>query len=432
MKTPVHSSYIRRRDMDSVLNCLVTDDVGPGNAYARFMAQIRETLGCEYAAGLRSPVEALKTALSLLGLPEGARVACSALSPSYYGYAIRGAGFEPVWLDVLPASGAADPAELGRLRQKQAVAAASRAQGTGAETVTGTATGAGAPAVSAIDGGDAVAIETASISKAAITLEAAEAPETAETPGLLEARSERAPIGAGGAAGGGDGGSWAPVRALVLAGPFGIMPAFEAFLESGLPIIEDITQTLGAYSSLRKAGDTGAITLLSLESGGHITAGEGALLIAKGKREAAALRSVIEAMPRESLMSDMNASLGLAQLKELPRFQEKRKELYGLFQRALLQSRHGLLAQEGEGEPSYFAFPAVLRSGARDVRAYARKKDIETEEASAGTMLPLLSEDEWPLPQARALCLRCILFPLHPRIGGAGAQRIVKVLSTLP
>jgi perosamine synthetase len=338
MKTPVFSSYIRRRDMDSVLNCLVTDDLGPGAAYTRFMAQVREFLACEYVAGLRSPVEAVRVAVRCLGLSAGDGVACSAFSPAYYAYALAAEGLAPAWIDVLPASGAIDP--------------------------------------------EAVSKEGA--------------------------------------------------KAAVISGPFGIMPNFEALSEAGLPLVEDISHTVGAYSSLRKAGESGAICVLSLEAGGQFTSGEGALVFARGKREAAALRSAVESMPRETLMSDMNASLGFAQLKEFPRFQERRKELFGLFQRALLQSRHGLLTQEGEGEPSYFAFPVVLRSGARDVRAYARKKEIETEEPSAGTVLAALDEAEPPLPQARALALRCVLFPLHPRIGAGAAQKIIKVLSTLP
>ena len=38
MNIPVHSSYIRRKDMDSVLNCLVSDAVGPGELAERLQA----------------------------------------------------------------------------------------------------------------------------------------------------------------------------------------------------------------------------------------------------------------------------------------------------------------------------------------------------------------------------------------------------------
>jgi dTDP-4-amino-4,6-dideoxygalactose transaminase len=286
-------------------------------------------------------VEALRIAVDALGLEKGSGIVVSALSPSYYRFAIEDRGFVPLIADTLPASGAIDP---------QAMAAFARAG----------------------------------------------------------------------------------AKAAIVFGAYGILPGFDALAEAGIPIIEDISMTVGGYSSLRKAGDSGLVSVMSLEAGTAITSGEGALVFAKGKREAAAVRSGIERLPREMLMSDMNASLGYAQLKELPRFLEKRKELYGLFQRALLQSRHSLLAQEGEGESAYFSFPVVLRSGAKDVRAYAKKKDIETDEAAAGTILEAMPEGDDSCPQARSLALRCVLFPLHPRIGKTAAQRIVKVLATLP
>ncbi len=346
--------------MDSVLNCLVTDDVGPGAAYQRFMTQARELLACEYAAAFRSPIDALRLALDALALEPGSGVIVSAFSPAYYDFVIREKGLTPLVADVDPLSGAIDPQDAQRLAKENA-------------------------------------------------------------------------------------------RVLLVSGSMGIMPDFDKLCELGLPIIEDISHSLGAFRSLRKAGDSGTLVLMSLESGSYVTAGEGALLFAKGKRDAAALRNCTEALPREMLMSDMNASLGFAQLRDLGKFQEKRKELYALYHRAILQSRHSILCQEGSsslqtnatevessvpladgGEPSYFAFPVVLCSGVKDVKAYARKKDIETQEAFFGTILEGGTLAEEACPQARSLAMRCLLFPLHPRVSKTVAQKIIKVLATLP
>jgi perosamine synthetase len=327
--------------MDSVLNCLVTDDVGPGSAYLRLLGQAKEIFACEYAAAFRSPIDALRTALEALGLEKGSGVIVSALSPDYYYYVIKDQGFEPLVADVNPQSGAIDPVAASAL-----------------------------------------------------------APQNA--------------------------------RAIIVSGSLGIMSDFERLLELGLPIVEDVSQTIGAFVSLRKSGDSGTLVLMSLESDSYVTAGEGALLFAKGKREGAVLKNLSEALPREMLMSDMNASLAMAQLRDLAKFYEKRKELYALFHRSLLQSRHAVLEQEGEGEPSYFAFPVVLRSGAKEVRSYARKKEIETLEAFEGTIISKGRMPDDACPQARSIALRCLLFPLHLRVGRTAAQKIVKVLATLP
>lgn len=341
MNVPVFSSYIRRRDMDAVLNRLVTDDLGPGAAYQSFMEQAQGFFAQEASVGLRSPLEALDFALAALGLDEGAGVIISAYSPSYYEYVLRRRSLRSLIADVIPSSGSIDPAQVVALSQEGA-------------------------------------------------------------------------------------------RALVIHSPMGLMPDFEALKSLGLPIIEDISHSLGAKRGERSAGENGDLCVLSMESGGIITSGEGALVLARGKREAAVIRNMAGELPRELFMSDMNAALGQAQLRDLGKFQERRREFFGLFQRAVMQSRHGLLSQDGEGEPSYYALPLILQSGAKEVCAYAKKKEIETELAFSATIAGSGRLTEGQCPQAAALALRCVAFPLHPRIGKADAQRIAKVLATLP
>jgi perosamine synthetase len=223
MSTPVYSSYIRRKDMDSVLNCLVTDSIGPGETYKKFTEVLNESLGAEYSAAFRSPVSALACALDCLALEPDAGVIISAAAPAYYLYVLKKAGFRPLVADIDLNSGAILPEAVAELQQKGA-------------------------------------------------------------------------------------------RAMIVSGNFGIMSDFPRLLEAGMPIIEDISYTMGAYVDTRKAGDSGAMVMLSLESGGLFTSGEGAILFAKGKREASVIRNTFDALPSELKLSDMNASLGLAQL----------------------------------------------------------------------------------------------------------------------
>ena len=61
--------------MDTVLNCLVTDSVGPGEYLDRFQKSAREALGFEFGFAVRSPLVALGLALDSLALTEGDAVA---------------------------------------------------------------------------------------------------------------------------------------------------------------------------------------------------------------------------------------------------------------------------------------------------------------------------------------------------------------------
>ena len=104
MSIPVFRTYIRRKDMDTVLNCLVTDSVGPGEYLDRFQKSARESFGFDFGFALRSPLAALGLALDSLALSEGDAVALPALAPAYYAEVLQARGMRPVFVDAAPDS----------------------------------------------------------------------------------------------------------------------------------------------------------------------------------------------------------------------------------------------------------------------------------------------------------------------------------------
>jgi len=340
MSIPVFCSYIRRKDMDTVLNCLVTDSVGPGEYLDRFQKSAREALGFDACAAVRSPAIALGVALEALGLAEGDAVAVPAFAPAYYARELAARRLVPVFVDVLPDSADLDLASVASLEPKPKV--------------------------------------------------------------------------------------------LVLHEALGNLPDPEEVASLGLAIIEDMSEAIGAYRGERRAGSIGQLAIVGLEHGSLVTSGGGALLAAAGRREAQVLRNLAESLGSELRMTDYNAALGLAQLRDMESAIAKRRELATLFAQSLARTRHRQLSQGGEGEPGYWAFPVALESGMKDARAYAKKKEIETECAFEDSLLARGLVPEGLCPNARSISLRCLLFPLHQRVGGAGAQRISKVLATLP
>jgi perosamine synthetase len=167
MSIPVFCSYIRRKDMDTVLNCLVTDSVGPGEYLDRFQKSARESLGFEYGFALRSPHLALSLALEALGIVEGEAVAVPALAPAYYASVLAAKRVLPLYVDVNPDNGSIDWSALEKAAPKP--------------------------------------------------------------------------------------------KALILFEAVGIMPDPEAVRASGLLVIEDLSQALGAYSGESRAGSLGQV-----------------------------------------------------------------------------------------------------------------------------------------------------------------------------
>jgi dTDP-4-amino-4,6-dideoxygalactose transaminase len=223
-----------------------------------------------------------------------------------------------------------------------------------------------------------------------------------------------------------------PVKALYLAEPWGIMPDPEHLSELGIPIIEDATYSIGSISGEHKAGFLGTFTIIGLEHASSITAGGGALLYAPGRRDSQALRNSTDSLVAEERMSDVNAALALSQIKDLEKFIVKRRELSDLYAQSLARAHRRPLAPACEGESASFGCVVVLESAVKDVRAYAKKKDVNTVMAFDDTCAAAGMVPEGSCPLAASLVNRSVAFPLNQRIGKTAAQKIAKVLATLP
>lgn len=324
--------------MDTVLNCLVTDSVGPGEYAEKFLKNARETFGFEAAVALRSPYLALLLALRKLGLPPGAKVGLSPLAPLYHLNAVEDSDYSPIFIDH----------------------------------------------------------------------------------DLHTCAPELATLGQSGCS------------AFILFDVFGMLPDKKELEKTALPVIEDMTQALGAYRGGTRAGSFGSFTVYGLENSSLVTTGGGALLFASSRRDAPVIRNIAETTPAELLLTDYNAALGLAQLKELDSALQKRKELEEAFRIELARTRHKTFKQEDEGECGHYAFPIALESGMKDVIIHAKRNGIESAPAFEQSIIAAENFPGDECPGAHALAARSILFPLHQKIGGKDAQIIGKVIATLP
>ncbi len=394
--------------MDAVLTCMVSDSIGPGTLSHQLASDLASYLGVEPGVCVRDYVGAIDVALTAVGAVAGDRIAISALAPDVYRTVLEKRGLRPLLLDVDPASG---------------------------------------------------------------TL-------------LIERVQQAAAEG---------------VRAVIVHYTVGIIPDIEAIVETGVPVIEDVSEGLGGMTAERRIGSYGQYVIVGLEPEHIITCGGGAAVLAGGKRERSELKRVSETLPREVLLSDMNAALGIQQVKRVEQFVQKRREIAAIYNRALLRGRHRMLMQPGDAENVFHSFAVVLAGGAREVIQYSRKKQVECVYAFEKSLFATISEptraadngaraeDGAPdddavdpridgaagsaqrsgnsqgggadpvgtidtvangaagipdsdavdrlragYPGARALLLRCVLFPLYPVLPKREVDRIEKVVTTLP
>jgi len=335
---PIFRPTIKRRDMDSVLTCMVSDRIGAGILGDALVGAVSEYLSLAGGVALSSYYHCIVAAFDALGCKPADKVVVSALSPSCYLEALRERGLVPIIVDVEADTGCLAASSL----------------------------------VKALDQGP---------------------------------------------------------KALLVHYSLGYIADMEELSRLGVPLIEDLSQGLGGNWGTRRCGSYGDLVIVSLEPESIVTCGQGGLLLSRDNR---LVRQLGSSQPVSSLLlSDLNASLGLSQMREIESYIATRKEIARVFSRGLMRSSHKTLVQKGEGDNVFYSFPVILESGMKAVRQYARKYNIETIQAFSGSICAIENTNSH-FPNARQLMLRCLLFPCYPMLGKRNVDTISKVLTTLP
>ncbi len=223
--------------------------------------------------------------------------------------------------------------------------------------------------------------------------------------------------------------------AVILDTTLGFIPDYDALPELEIPIVEDITSGIGGYVGESPAGSAGRFLVTSLGHEGVITAGGGGAVICRNTRDKAILTNVVDGFPPDILLSDMNAALGLTQLRQLEHFLSRRREIAGVLVRALQRSRHRIPAQPGDGENVWMTLPVLVDGSVAEVQQYAKKHGVSTQPAfDLGEIENRLeaAQGEGSYPEARRFAMRTLRFPIYPMLPNKEIDQLKRVLSTLP
>jgi len=376
MKIEVYSPTIRRKEMDAVLTAMVEDQIGPGERSRLLLQTAKEHIRFDFALALRSPATALHTALKALELKDGDGVIISALSPRYYAQVIADLRLTPIFCDVSYSFPCIS-------RESVEKAISSKPSGVEARCIVLHHTLGFVPDAASIAGLGIPVIEDISQSYSPPP----EASQRSESEGSAEGAKEKPAASAAGA---------------------------------------------GAESASAAQAIHGTFAILGLEERDMLTGGGGAILFAMNRKDGQLLRAFSN-IPPEYCLPDINAALAAVQFREAPRNMARRHEIAKAYTQASLRTKHKrFVTPDGSGEYCNYAFPLVLETGLKDVAAYARKKEIIVESAFEQSLAGAGVIDSVLCPVSYSLSLRTVLFPIYPRLRSQEAERVSKLIMTLP
>lgn len=229
------------------------------------------------------------------------------------------------------------------------------------------------------------------------------------------------------------------LSALYVDARVGYVAELESLQQLKIPIIEDVSEGLGGNTGSVMAGSVGELTIIGLEPEHIVTAGGGATVVTNSTRRVSALGAWTDPGEGEASLPDMNAAMGLTQMRQLERFVERRRDIAARFLRVIQRGRHHTALPGNDGETVFPAFPVLVESSPREVEHYARTHGVTAQRAFTDTVLAEIgaSQDNdvdvaAGFPNGLSLAGRMVLFPVYPTLGKTEQETIERVLATLP
>ena len=220
--------------------------------------------------------------------------------------------------------------------------------------------------------------------------------------------------------------------AVIVPHMFGNPADMEKMEETGIPVVEDCAQSIGAMYGDRRTGSIGRFGILSFYANKMLACGEGGALLSGDEEILRLARDLRDYDEKEGYrirynykMTDMQAAMGLAQLEKLPEFVRRRKEIAARYDEAFKDL--DIVLPKGEFDHVYYRY--VVRT----------KKDIAAVISQMNEKGVICKRPVYK-PLHRYLELRsgfrntdeayssCLSIPVYPSLSAEEQERIVDVV----
>jgi UDP-4-amino-4-deoxy-L-arabinose-oxoglutarate aminotransferase len=208
-------------------------------------------------------------------------------------------------------------------------------------------------------------------------------------------------------------------KAVVAVHTFGIVADTRPIVELGVPVIEDLAQAFGASSSEGRAGGFGELSIASFHATKCLTTGEGGMAFARDRLMVDRLRGLKRSSHRLPL-SNLQAALGLSQLRRYGDFLDRRNQIAGRYRRAVPD--RFLPPASVLGRTMHFRFPMRVEGDVAGLMAAFEAHGVLAKRGVDS----LLQDQPGRFPGAESAFQHTVSLPIHPSMSAQEVDRVVE------
>jgi perosamine synthetase len=223
------------------------------------------------------------------------------------------------------------------------------------------------------------------------------------------------------------------IDALILYEPYGNMVTTPLWREVEVPIIEDISESIGSCYDEITAGTIGDVVVASFEEAAVVSTAGGATILTADEAIGKRLATLVAPDLPYVALADLNAALGVVQLGELRKNIEKRGAIFERYRLSLMKGKHTLFGiNEIDYQSNGASFVVLLEAKAQQAQKFCLNNGVSVAFAFENRVIDDALERFDLYPQAIPAITRALRFPLYPFLTKEQVRQVEKVLAHLP
>ena len=222
-------------------------------------------------------------------------------------------------------------------------------------------------------------------------------------------------------------------RAIIVSHMFGFAMNMKELEDISLPLILDLSHSVGLEIDDEPASGNAAFTVISFSPEMILTTGNGGMVLTSNSKHFSAMRDMRGGkdgiLNYDYLMTDLQGAMGISQLMKLKELLKRRRNIARIYSDALRITSHKTLFSYDDSF-AYQSFPVIFDSPVDKTEKFWRRNGIELAKALSCPLHAIMGLRGLDYPNSDRLSKKLYSVPLYPTLSKKEIEKVSKTLSS--